>query len=285
MRIAATPRAAAAICRGKEGNKGNYANDHVDGRRDLLDFFPVWLDIHDVLNKLPSGANTQVRLDCYGLNVVYTGLSSNEAGNFLTSDMACYGPVLNQRAHEATVIRPAGGVGLNSTILPDTFVNLIRNDANKGVLLLEGCASSPSITVTVLVNGKETCWFRLNTAVRPVEWLMYRIDGLDDAFAMIPEPAYSPYYNEKHVIFLHGFNVTPAEAREWHCEMFKRLWQSGSNGFHAVTWRGDIGTPNGFHYHENVNSAFQAAPHLANYVNSLSGEKIIMTHSLEQFTF
>jgi len=35
-----------------------------------------------------------------------------------------------------------------------------------------------------------------------------------------------------------------------------------------------------FHYHENVENAFLAAPYLKNYVNGLSGEKIMMAHSL-----
>jgi len=91
----------------------------------------------------------------------------------------------------------------------------------------------------------------------------------------------APCSDSKNVVFLHGFNVTPEEARAWHSEMFKRLWQSGSKArFHAVTWRGDVGWPNALRYHEDVVSAFATAPHLKNYVNGLSGEKIMMAHSL-----
>jgi len=96
----------------------------------------------------------------------------------------------------------------------------------------------------------------------------------------------APYANGKNVVFLHGFNVNADEARGWHAEMFKRLWQSGSNArFHGVTWKGDerildsFGIPV-FHYHENVENAFLTAPHLKNYVNGLSGQKVIMAHSL-----
>lgn len=72
----------------------------------------------------------------------------------------------------------------------------------------------------------------------------------------------------------------------WHAEMFKRLWRSGSNArFHGVTWYGDetvlgtLGIP-GFHYHENVENAFQAAKNLKNYVGGVGGTKVVMAHSL-----
>ena len=83
------------------------------------------------------------------------------------------------------------------------------------------------------------------------------------------------------MVFLHGFNVDAEKARSWHAEMFKRLWQSGSSTrFHGVTWEGDIGGINGLHYHEDVVSAFETAPHLVDYANGLSGQKTVMAHSL-----
>jgi hypothetical protein len=44
----------------------------------------------------------------------------------------------------------------------------------------------------------------------------------------------------RHFVFVHGYNVNPAAAREWADAMFKRLWLSGSRSmFTAVDWYGD----------------------------------------------
>jgi hypothetical protein len=86
----------------------------------------------------------------------------------------------------------------------------------------------------------------------------------------------------KHIIFVHGFNINEQEARGWSSEMFKRLHQSGCNAqFHTIDWKGDEGWPDpGLFYHQNVANAFEAAPNLANYVNALPGSKVIVAHSL-----
>ena len=80
-------------------------------------------------------------------------------------------------------------------------------------------------------------------------------------------------YNGKNVISVHGFNVTEREARGWNSEMFKRLWQSGCNAaYYAVTWRGDVGWPNGLHYHEDVEKAFGTASAFASAMQTLTGQ-------------
>jgi len=64
--------------------------------------------------------------------------------------------------------------------------------------------------------------------------------------------------------------------------MFKKLHQSGTNArFWGVTWQGNDGVGgDGLNYHGNVVHAFETAPDLKNYVNGLSGTKIVMAHSL-----
>ena len=54
----------------------NYITDHVDGRCDLLDFVPLWLDLHDTLNLLPPSGTVQYKLKQAdaAVNVVYTCL-------------------------------------------------------------------------------------------------------------------------------------------------------------------------------------------------------------------
>ena len=67
------------------------------------------------------------------------------------------------------------------------------------------------------------------------------------------------------VVFVHGYNMAPHEAREWAQAVFKRLcWMGMNANFTAVTWRGNetqtwiplagYVTPN---YYQNVLNAFR----------------------------
>ena len=65
--------------------------------------------------------------------------------------------------------------------------------------------------------------------------------------------------------------------------MFKRLWWAGSRSrFTAVDWRGDYSQVGGFapNYWANVVHALKTAPALADLVNALPGEKVMLAHSL-----
>ena len=86
----------------------------------------------------------------------------------------------------------------------------------------------------------------------------------------------------RHVIFVHGFNISEQEARTWGATMFKRLFQSGNKAtYHVFNWKGDEGWPDpGLFYHQNVANAFAAAPQLAAYVGAMSGSKVVIAHSL-----
>ncbi len=69
------------------------------------------------------------------------------------------------------------------------------------------------------------------------------------------------------------------KGRGWHAEMFKRLWQSGSK----ARFRGDVAGRYWRHKRLSLprrcGLRLHTAPHLKNYVNGLSGEKIMMAHS------
>ena len=82
-----------------------------------------------------------------------------------------------------------------------------------------------------------------------------------------------------NVFFIHGANVSEQDARAWASEMFKRLWQAGANmEFYPVAWESDIGPS--YNYQVNVSNAFVTALRLAPYVNSISGRKVVIAHSL-----
>jgi hypothetical protein len=251
-----------------------FRDKRVNGRADLPDFFPVWLDLSEALARLdamPGGGEIEIKLRHArdALAYVPTALSTNDAGAFLVAEVTGI-------ASAATRKITADGVAL-----PGVFADAVRADPSKGVILIEGrAATTEPLVLEIWRKGRKVLEKSLPLHVAPVEQMYARVNLRDGAAAVTPGSCLPPA-NGTNVVFLHGFNVTPEEARAWHSEMFKRLWQSGSKArFHAVTWRGDVGWPNALHYHEDVVSAFATAPHLKNYVNGLSGEKIMMAHSL-----
>ncbi len=50
--------------------------------------------------------------------------------------------------------------------------------------------------------------------------------------------------------------------------------------YYAVTWCGDIGWPNGQHYHEDVEKVFGTASAFASAMQTLTGQVTILAHSL-----
>jgi pimeloyl-ACP methyl ester carboxylesterase len=252
-----------------------FRDKRVNGRADLPDFFPVWLDLSEalaLLDAMPGGGRIEIKLrhDRNALAYVPTALSTNDAGAFLVAEVTGI-------ASAATRKITADGVAL-----PGVFADAVRADPSKGVILIEGRAATTSpLVLEIWRKGKKVLEKSLPLRVAPVEQMYTRVNLRDGAAAVTPGSCLPPA-NGTNVVFLHGYNVDAETARDWHSEMFKRLWQSGSKArFHAVTWRGDIGGINGFHYHEDVVSAFETAPHLKNYASRLFGQKVIvMAHSL-----
>jgi len=208
---------------------------------------------------------------------MYTKLGDMNSDWYLRKDVANCGFGLDSPSRSASVMH----VTSTGTDVSPWFLSWLRQTGGKGVFLIEGTtASAASLVLQAVKDGAVVAAFELPLRIAPVEQMYTRVNLRNEPAAVTPGSDLPPD-SGKNVIFLHGFNVNAEEAREWHSEMFKRLWQSGADArFHGVTWRGDIGLLNGFHYHENVVSAFETAPHLTNYVNSLSGEKIVMAHSL-----
>ncbi len=92
----------------------------------------------------------------------------------------------------------------------------------------------------------------------------------------------------RHFVLVHGYNVNAPASRLWAIAMFKRLWWAGSGAaFTAVDWKGDDSqmsvpakgdiSPN---YYVNVKNAFMTADALTRLCGSLSGEKVMLAHSL-----
>ena len=269
-------------------------DDHVNGRRDLVDFFPIWLNISSFAPWLSSGTvGVGLMHPDAAINIAWTSLGNLEAGKFHREDIGGCGPNLDQSAHTASVVRVTAS-GIN---VPDNVLAMIAQDSSKGVMMAEGvCPSSaPLIVVFFDKTTRQILYnFGLPMRVCHVED-MYRWANIRAAAQgaverpsdlSVPSGLPDSDTNGKHFLFVHGYSVSEEKARGWASEMFKRMWQAGANcAFTAVTWYGDDSrrwwyldnTPN---YYVNVEHAFESAGALANVAAQLSGEKIIAAHSL-----
>ncbi len=254
-----------------QGTNADCLNGVVDGRCDLLDFAPVGLDLDVLSLNICTSSQYEFRLvhEDEAVNLLETDLSHTQADGFLKSDW-----------------------GLDSASVTRATRGGMTIPATRQVVLLEGVSTTTEpLVLSIRRDGQEIISFKLPLSIWHVDgmirWMNLRgfLTGNVDWWDVQDwEPANLPDAETKNVnvFFLHGFKVSEEESRAWGAEMFKRLWQSGSNArFWAVTWLGDGGTPTGFHYNDNVYNAFLTAPYLASRVNQFgTGEKIVMAHSL-----
>ncbi len=254
-----------------EGNDKDCEDDIVNGRCDLLDFFPVLVDVTGVGN----WANYDWKLSSKSVNAVFTKLRADTAGDFHTKDVrgfdgetSLYWAAVEKLAEE-------------DVKLPDGFFS--DESEGRGVILIEGAAlAEGGLTLRGEKSGIAPVEVTLNLAVANVE-------SLYDWMNLRSTSTSSPSTDSRHFVFVHGYNMNHEEARGNAAEFYKKLYQSGSDArFTAVEWCGDqsqikfeiLGvniTPN---YFVNVENAFAAAKPFAEACEKLPGEKILVGHGL-----
>jgi len=264
------------------GSSVNSGYPHVCGRYDLPDFFPVWLDVGELLAAEPT-ATLRLKHKNSCINVVLTSLTTSTAREYLTVSNNTYGTALDQFAHEADKLIPPHP--LYYIELPTAFLNMVRNDPTKGVILIEGWGDTADSNPLILEAVKD------NAVIMRAE-LPLRVSHVENMFSHLNIRGVSPVFIPaafppdcigKHVFFTHGFLVTEQESRAWGAKTFKKLYQSGMNAkFTMVTWSSDTGPT--ISYEDNVIIGFQAAQAYAAHVNgvkqSSGDEVIVMAHSL-----
>ena len=273
---------------------GNCVDGVVNGRSDMHDFFPVWLEIAAVVRKFGTGPEMRYLLKHAddGLNGVYTDLSVDEAGKYLTVEEERYGSNMDRKLHEADVFC----VTKEGVELERGFLEKVKGNGGKGVILFEGRKKSKAPLVLEVIRkdtvlGECKLGLSIDNVEKMYRWMNIRGDvgGEEERGTDLSEPANYPdvLCEEKNFIFVHGYSVDEESARGWNAEMFKRLYWSGSKArYVAVTWFGNdsqkwwLGdaTPD---YHVNVIHALDTAVVLASNVNErIMGNKVIAGHSL-----
>jgi len=285
-------------------NKDN-GDGVVNGIRDLVDFFPLQLDLGQLITLLPPDQGYSYWLrQAIGAVAVVEGIQvdpallASNSGSYLTEiDIA------NKFAKAATTVVTAAGVKLS-----DAFIQAIKDNNQAGVVLLEGRKET---TLPLVVEVRDDGDQPVASVFLPLE-----IVGVEQMFGhrnLRPEAGgpggdgdrytdldtgtppkikignnmeigKQPFCMQgvdKTLIWMHGYNVSPQEVRGTYAEVFKRFFHAGLNGrFFGVSWFGNppaIGSP---HYHQAVVNAFATAGEFTRFVESLPGSTAIAAHSL-----
>ena len=263
-----------------EGNPHNKdcEDDQVNGRCDLLDFFPVLVNVREVTD----WEYLTWKLCSDSVNVVFTGLKADNAGSFHTKDVDDND---GTSLHKASVAK----LTEDGVALPSGFLD----EAGEGVFVIEGRKQgSRCLTLRGYKYDEVVAEVTMNLDVENVESLYGWMNLRGSQPSTFQPSTFQPFNSSsdnRHFVLVHGYNTNHEEARGNAAEFYKKLWQSGSDAmFTAVEWRGDqsqikfdlLGvnfTPN---YYVNVENAFLAARPFADVCKKLPGEKILVGHSL-----
>jgi hypothetical protein len=268
----------------------------VHGRRDLVDFFPVYLNIGSLFQNCALSAGISVTDTNYlfilsqadgALRFAYTDLTPINYMNFLRDTIE------SSNLADATLIT----ISNSGVVLSPSFIAGIATN-NQGIILVEAWENTTQPLVLTIYHGSnQIAQTSLYLSISGVEQMFRHKNLMLDPNATAPGDRLTdtsvpnePDTIDKNFVFLHGYNVNTNEARGVASDMFKRLYWSGSHAkFYAVTWQGadtkgtfpfyNKLTPN---YHTNVGNAFLTAPLLANFIATLTntGPVVVSAHSL-----
>jgi hypothetical protein len=281
----------------------NGLDKRVNGTRDLVDFFPVYVNIQSALQALPNNVTCWLKQEDSALNVVdpdfynldYTIPPTNCLAYMTNSSI---GPVIARPGNATYPAADVFRITSSGYQLSYSAVDAIRT-AGKAMLLVEARTNTTRPLVLEIHQGTNVlAQASLYLSITPVEQMfrhknlmpeqtITNLHGPPDRLTDADVPN-EPDTNDKNFVLIHGYSVNPNQARGNASETFKRMYWSGSHAkFYGVTWfssdsQGDIYipgiTPN---YHTNVVHAFQTASNLAAFFGTLTnGPTVALAHSL-----
>lgn len=275
----------------------DWDDSKVNGYRDLIDFTPVFMDVSTIQmlpEKIRNNLSFKLRHDSEAVNVVWTGLSKSSLRLFQRGTVNNCGRNLDESSYEAETEE----VKSDGIDVPDALAAQMRTvSTDKGVAFVEGFlpVDAPLKLDIYYGEDKKVVTGELPLHLSSVEemYWFYSLHGAEDVDYFNLPNQYTPGNlmdnpKDRDVFFTHGFNVSEEDARAWGSEVFKRLWQSGSDArFHMVAWPGNYhwtgNWANGLHYQRDVYQALKSAnafKRLVEREQSDSSKRVIMAQSL-----
>mgnify|MGYP004639562353 CR=1 FL=1 len=279
-----------------DGRDPDWDDDEVNGWRNLIDFTPIYMDvscIHGLPKKIRDNLTFKLRHDSAAVNVVWTDLAKTSVGMFQKGTVAVCRRELDENSYEAET-ETVDAEGLE---IPDALLRkMCSGTSDKGVMFVEGRkATSSPLKLDVYYGGQKVATGELDMELSSVEdmYWFYSLHGAEDVDYFNLPGHYTPGNlmdapKDRDVFFTHGFNVSAEDARAWGSEVFKRLWQSGSDArFHMVAWPGNYNWTgnwaNGLHYQRDVYQALKCANAFKRLVEREQGDsskRVVMAQSL-----
>ena len=263
-------------CIGASSDGSRNADDlRVNGTFDLVNFFPVALDFSSFRAAWGSRATYVVRpVSADSFNYCLADVPWNEAGTVQTAPRTTLDG-------DALATAPLAALPPEGSAF--AYADLARLSAESGVMLCEATRAGVSLVAEVRIGDAVVYSHVLPMDIRSVRDMYGWVNGRPLSGVNVGRPTLlrrAPGETfAKSLVFLHGANVSDAEAEIWGDILFKRLWLAGVKAdFYNVDWRSDIGSP--ANYHENASNAFAVAAGLAPVLKGIPGEKVVMAHSL-----
>ena len=284
----------------EDTEKGDYAGQiadtspnasdlKVNGKADLLNFFPIKIDLGSLYKVFGSAAKFTLKDTANCMH--YCVLKDFSSYNFF--DLAS-SSVYTQ---EGTLLENAALSNLGSDGID--LNNLSGDGSEPHILALEAAGfvyPDEGLTLVVTFGEQEIYREQLKVRILSIDWLFRNVSlrGAEENSAFVPYIPETPSNRPdsetdgEHIIFVPGYNVNEEGSQQWGRAIFKRLWWAGFRGmFTVVDWRGDYsqvdipGMGNiAVNYYQNVNNAFSSAQALSAACAALPGEKTILAHSL-----
>ena len=266
----------------------DHSDDKIDGLRDMIDFFPVWLDIKDALDILPAVDYEYLLKHSAGaFSILADTQRSPSQANYHLADVAFCTANKNASLKQVTVNGYTDPGNTVSTI-PDSVLSAIAA-GNERIILLESKAATTAPLVLEIKkksDGQSVFEKEMPISVSAVtDMFRYRnLRGTGGERLGVPSNYPDTLCEDKNFVFMHGYNVTEEAAKASQAEVFKRLWSCGYDGkFWGVSWNG---TPPAFrtpklphHYHNSILEAFAVASSYATFLNRLIGPVDVLAHS------
>lgn len=266
------------------GDFGNALGFHVEGMRDLVDFFPLHLNLRGVLRKFPADrCKYRLRHPDGAIHYVEVPFANPLQGQGAASHLLDIGTATALADDIAYSTR-------EEKVLTAAFLDALAQ--GMGMVLCEGVLDTDKpLYLEIEPKGGQPVWIRLSLRINRVE-AMYRHLNLRDQLpnpddhgdrgklpTRLGDPG-DPYPDEltngKYFVHVHGFANDADMARGGHAEIFKRLHQMGSRArFVGISWYGDTWKD----YHHAVRHAFLTGDVLAKRLPK-DGDIIIAGHSL-----
>jgi predicted alpha/beta hydrolase family esterase len=224
------------------------------------------------------------------LRFAYTDLTPTNYMNFLrdTNEAIRLGDTPDPGLWAGALLTTISNSGV---ALSQSFVTGIATN-NQGIILVEAWTNTTQPLVLTIYHGtNQIAQTQLYLSISGVEQ-MFR----SKTMMLHPEPGMvadrltdasvpnEPDTVDKNFVFVHGYNVTPNQARGWDADFYKRLYWSGSHAkFWAVTWEAadtQVAGEVTINLQTNIVNAFNTAPLLNTFLNRLSGTNVVAAHSL-----